>query len=225
MPSGTRPGREVDAARAGGGFSGRGAAFGGNDRPGQVGRGGSAFASRAMQNPMQDAAFGTGIRGAPFAGMGGLNARRTPNVSPSYQGTLGNFAKAISRGIPGPGMIGGAIADIAGLRSGFTGYTGQRFGPGDYDAQNRGPADRMMELGTRQRPMPRVAPIAPPPAIPPLGTGFVPAASLSVPGMGSYGVNLPSYGYFGQPGQVRPSAILGPERFMGGRRSAILGGL
>jgi hypothetical protein len=50
---------------------------------------------------------------------------------------------------------------------------------------------------------------APPPAPAPqaqfLSQHTVPAGSLSVPGGSPYGVNLPSYSYFGTPGQKRPA--------------------
>jgi hypothetical protein len=50
---------------------------------------------------------------------------------------------------------------------------------------------------------------APPPAPAPqaqfLSQHMVPGGSLSVPGGSPYGVNLPSYSYFGTPGQRRPA--------------------
>jgi hypothetical protein len=50
---------------------------------------------------------------------------------------------------------------------------------------------------------------APPPAPAPqaqfLSQHTVPAGSFSVPGGSPYGVNLPSYSYFGTPGQRRPA--------------------
>jgi hypothetical protein len=50
---------------------------------------------------------------------------------------------------------------------------------------------------------------APPPAPAPqaqfLSQHTVPVGSFSVPGGSPYGVNLPSYSYFGTPGQRRPA--------------------
>jgi hypothetical protein len=105
-----------------------------SDSPPHAGRGGGAVAG--LGNPGGGFNRNSPANNGAFAGMGGLNARRTQNVSPSYQGTLGNFGKAISRSIPGAGMVVGAGLDIAGLRPGFSGFTGNVRGPGDYDPKN-----------------------------------------------------------------------------------------
>lgn len=75
---------------------------------------------------------GTGFGG----GIPDFSPRRTPNRTPSYQATPENIAKLVGRGIPGPGMIAGAGLDIAGGRPGFSGFTGNKMGPGDYDSKN-----------------------------------------------------------------------------------------
>jgi len=57
---------------------------------------------------------------------------------------------------------------------------------------------------------PKVKPQAPA-AGPNLMRSFVPAAMLGqagIPGLQDYMLNLPSYGYFGLPGQVRPQSMI-----------------
>lgn len=184
---------------------GRNAGDFGRDRPGQVGRGGSAFSSRAMHNPMRDAAFGTGVRGSPFAGMGGLNARRTPGVSPSYQGTLGNFAKLGMMGAGmmlggGPltavGMMGkplGRATGVLGGLTGFSGYTGLQHGPGSYDPTNRGPADRAgyNPFDGRPKMQPAQSPQPAQAAQPAITLASIMNRFRSIPGPSAYGVYTP----------------------------------
>ena len=159
---GTR-GERHDAGAAGN--RGRGGGLGGgggrkSDAPPHAGLGGGAVAG--LGNPGGGFDPRGGPNNSPFAGMGGLNARRTQNVSPSYQGTLSNFGKMATRGLPGPGMIAGAGLDIAGLRSGFSGFTGNVHGPGDYD-----PKDAIRSMRPRGGPMSmnaaRAAALAPAP--------------------------------------------------------------
>lgn len=142
-----------------------------------------------------------------------FNPRRTPNMSPSYEMSLRNMM-ALSGMMPGPGMAVRAGMMASGLGPQFEGYTGNVMGPGDYDPKNwlgqRGGSAMGMPAG---RP-PITAAGQPKPVTPPGMTPLqVPAAQLSVPGPSQYGVNLPSYGYFGQPPALqRPgmSAILNP---------------
>jgi len=91
---------------------------------------------------------------------------------------------------------------------GFSGFGGGFGNGGGFGAMGSpsSPAYKPLPIA------PKVKPKAPAPG-PSLMRSFVPAAMLGqagIPGLGNYQLNLPSYGYFGLPGQMRPlSAILG----------------
>jgi hypothetical protein len=140
--------------------------------------------------------------------------RRTQNITPSYEMSLHNMME-LSKMMPGPGMglrgLGGAFG--LGVGPDFQGFTGNRYGPGDYDPANR------FGVGNNQSPMQQQgiqgiqAAGLPKPPTPPM-QGMSPftmqGGQMSVPGPSQYGVNLPSYGYFGSPGMPKPkSAIMG----------------
>jgi hypothetical protein len=186
---------ERDRAARGGMMGGRQ-----SDSPPHAGRGGGAVAG--LGNPGGGFNRNSPANNGAFAGMGGLNARRTQNVSPSYQGTLGNFGMMAMRGLPGPGMVAGAVQDIAGLRPGFSGFTGNRFGPGDYDPKNAS----FMERGDTMRrfmPNPLLRGLQARPQAAPAPQGLLARGpqtrgpmTLSVGGGLPYSVMLPGRSFF-----------------------------
>jgi hypothetical protein len=111
-------------------------------------------------------------------------------------------------------------------------------GLGGGHSGNSGPGGKIAPLWTQegyakllaQRQGGGMKPAAPAAPTPPwLMKSTVPAATLGgpIPGLQDYMVNMPSYGYFGQPGQVRPpqSAMLSgvqppaPAQAMGQRQA------
>jgi hypothetical protein len=152
---------------------------------------------------------------APFGGMPSYQPRRTQNVTPSYEMSLHNMM-ALSGMMPGPAMPAKVGMMATGMVPGFQGYQGAVNAPGDYDGPNRFGTQGSTLFPQQQNVQGIQAAGQPkPPMAPPQPAGMsqmqMPAAQLSVPGPSQYGVNLPSYGYFGKPPALqRPkSAIMG----------------
>jgi hypothetical protein len=90
-----------------------------------------------MSGNGRDGRDGMGNRNGGFGGgMGGLNARRSVNPTPSYDMSLHNM-RALSGMLPGPGMAINAAKMAMGLGPQFEGPRGTINGPGDYDGPNR----------------------------------------------------------------------------------------
>lgn len=167
-----------------------------------------------MSGNARDGRDGMGNRNGGFGGgMGGLNARRTANPTPSYDMNLHNMI-ALGGMLPGPGMAPHVGAMIAGIGPQFQGFRGTINGPGDYDPSNRFGSNGSSLFPMQQRqgiqaagaPRPMAQPQQPNPMLQQLQ---MPAAQFNVPGPSQYGVNLPSYGYFGQPPALqRPQSMI-----------------
>jgi hypothetical protein len=124
---------------SGTGYKGGGGMGGGSFQGGSgMGRQGASYGGSAnFGGGSQNRAGGgaqTGGGNPQGVNVGGFN-RYSQNPTPSYAATPGNITKAISRGIPGAGLLGGAIADITGMRSGYDSPTGPGMGH-DYDPKN-----------------------------------------------------------------------------------------
>jgi hypothetical protein len=194
----------------------------GNSAPG-VGGGGGFGGGRGTMSQQQDRVnmanatragnMAPGVRGNEFDSRA-RNSRYQQNRIATRPATLGNIAQAISMGMPGPGMIAKGIAMGAGYDP-YSGPVGHTTGY-SYDGPNRfatngsslfpNPQQGIQGIqAAGQRP-----PVAQP-QMPGMSQMQMPAAQLSVPGPSQYGVNLPSYGYFGKPPALqRPkSAIMG----------------
>lgn len=178
------------------------------------------------------AAKGNAGYGGGYSGNRGGNApqgenalsfgRYTPNPTVGYPATMRNLALGINGALSPMGTL---ASNIAGIAPGYTGpsYSTRGF---DYDPTNRaGQQDASAGgngLGLRWAGLQKIlqdrglipggpaapqAPVAPAPTGPATGQQIVPAATLGgpTPGLSNYQMNLPQYGYFGAPGQVRPN--------------------
>jgi hypothetical protein len=155
-------------------------------------------------------------------------ASRPATVSNIVQGTLGS--------LPGPSMIAKAGAFIGGYDpySGPVGtanrydYDGSNLAAsqnqmgaaaGTVDPMRQKILDQLIQMnpkwadvlkarGLMPTPTAPQAPAAAPQTPPGLAPQTVPAATLGgpVPGLADYKMNAPAYGYFGLPGQKRPTA-------------------
>lgn len=139
-------GRDVTDGRAhaGGGDRNRDNAMGGGRSGGfggglGLGRTASVIGNRfgAPSASAQAAALARNTPPAGFSGgMGGLNARRTANPTPSYDMSLHNM-RALAGLMPGVGMAPSVAAMGMGFGPQFQGSRGIVNGPGDYDPTNR----------------------------------------------------------------------------------------
>jgi hypothetical protein len=110
----------------------------------------------------------------------------------------------MARGVGGEGGAAGGRDPMGGVGSrGFSGFGGGN--GGGFGAMGSPSAKNYKPLPVP----PMVKPKAPAPG-PNLMRSFVPAAMLGqqIPGLQDYMLNLPSYGYFGQPGQMRPQSMI-----------------
>jgi hypothetical protein len=165
---------------------------------------------------------------ATYGSLPSFQPRRTQNPTPSYDMTPGNLAKmaammggTLMGGSPltAMGMMGRPLGSMAGPAigglMGFEGYRGAVNGPGDYDGPNRFATNGSAMFPNQQPQMQQGIQAAgapkPPMAQPGMGQQQMAPGQFNVPGPSQYGVNLPSYGYFGQPPALkRPqSAIMG----------------
>lgn len=148
------------------------------------------------------------------------NTRYSQNQIATRPATLNNIGRAVINGLPGVGMIGKVASMVGGQITGnYDPYSGPRGNTTgfSYDGPNR-----FATLGSGINPaMPQgVSPMqairpagAAQPITPPMPQSMVNPAMLSVGGGKPYGVNLPAFGYFGQPGQQRPQpAMFGMPR-------------
>jgi hypothetical protein len=220
--SGSRAGERSGAVGGGVGAQKSGGNFGGNNAAGARGLNSGPYDTRP-RNTRYDQSAGISapatlgnIMGAigmsplgplgpagTIAGMagvsplGGISGPYGPSTNFSYDGP-----NKIAMGAPGGG--GGDPSGVDALRQQWYAKLAQT-----------NPA--MGRLLQQQGYIPRglMAPQAPaaPSAAMSLGQQTVPAATLGgpVPGLGNYQMQAPAYGYFGQPGQVRPprAAMLG----------------
>lgn len=114
----------------------------GNPFPSYRGSTGTRNPAKAPQATPGNPGFSPGAKAKPSIWDRVFQPRRTTQVSPSYKPTLSNLGKLFSRAMPGPGLVAGAIQDIAGTRPGFSDFTGNVKGPGSWD-----PKDRQTMLG------------------------------------------------------------------------------
>jgi hypothetical protein len=210
--------REVRDARGNAGYGGGGTRSGGGFGGGFGGRFGGNRGTLSQQqdriNQASARAHGNIAPGVPEGFVRGMNlatSRRTVNPTTTRPLTPHNLWEAFKAmpmsGIGAVNLLGGALG-VPGMGPQYEGQVGMANSPGDYDPSNR--------FGTTDSRMfrPNVAPVqaagAAQPSQAPMGGGGlnqmqVPAAQFSIPGPSQYGVNLPSYGYFGQPpAQARP---------------------
>ena len=184
MPSGTRPDREVAAARAGGGFTGGRIA---DSRPDRNRMNLNTVTPRYGWGDAQFSDFG--IMGGLSNMMGGIlagntYAGRTPTGWAS-SGTRDNQNRA------------GSYAQMAQQMGGSpTWRSGLYGGAGGVNA----PRPAMTQ-------QPRPAAPAQAQAAPQAPFSTIPAAMLNIPGPSNYRIKLPSYGYFGT-GQSRPMSSI-----------------
>jgi hypothetical protein len=154
-----------------------------------------------MSGNGRDGRDGMGNRNGGFGGgMGGLNARRSVNPTPSYDMSLHNM-RALSGMLPGPGMAINAAKMAMGLGPQFEGPRGTINGPGDYDGPNR-----FATLGSNINPLKALNLAA---ALKPKPTGAVKTAPvnpmMSQPGLNlssglaGYGTYRPGYNFIGRP--------------------------
>lgn len=103
------------------------------------------------------------------------------------------------------GFKGGSLGGFGGMGSGRNGNN--RPGGGITSLLGQSDFQALLARMNGGRPKP-AAPAAPTP--PWLQQQTVPAATLGgpIPGLQDYMLNLPQYGYFGQPGQVRPQSMM-----------------
>lgn len=209
-----RAGNVGAGGRAGGGRVGGN----GNGGGGVLGGRTASVIGNRFGAPSASAQAAAAARNAPtnglFGGMGGLNARRTPNATPSYDPSLSNLAKVgmIAGGTllgGGPmtalGMMGKPFGQIAGLGAtglgaltGFSGYRGMVNGPGDYDPKNVAGAigSAVTPQGYRQtlaamHPQPVTAPVAQQRPM-----SFMPARTIQSP-LAGYSTFRPGYSFLG----------------------------
>jgi hypothetical protein len=192
----------------------------GNSAPGVGGGFGGGRGTMSQQQDRVNMANATragniapGVERGFARGMNNATARRTINTTPSYEMSLHNMM-ALSGMLPGPGMAPHVAGMMAGIGPQFTGPRGTVNGPGDYDPTNRFGSNQSQLFANQGIQGIQAAGQRPPmaqPQMPGMSQMQMPAAQLSVPGPSQYGVNLPSYGYFGTPpAQQRPkSAIMG----------------
>lgn len=122
-----------DRSYGGGGLGGGGGSGAGGDRTASVigARFGAPSATAQVAAARRNAPTN-----APYAGQGGLNARRTVNPTPSYEMSLHNMME-LAKMMPGVGMPARMAMTIAGYGPEFQGSTGTVNGTGDYDPSNR----------------------------------------------------------------------------------------
>jgi hypothetical protein len=167
---------------------------------------------RNMANATRAGNIAPGVGRGFASGMNNATARRTINTTPSYEMSLHNMM-ALSGMLPGPGMAPHVAGMMAGIGPQFTGPRGTVNGPGDYDPTNRFGSNQSQLFANQgvQGIQSAGAPKPVTPQMPGMNMMQMPAAQMNVPGPSQYGVNLPSYGYFGKPPALqRPkSAIMG----------------
>jgi hypothetical protein len=108
----------------------------GNPFPGYRGPAGTRSPNTNPQKAPGNAGFSPGAKAKPSIWDRVFTPRRTTNVTPSYKPTVSNLSKVLSRVMPGPGLVAGAVQDIAGTRAGFKDFTGNVKGPGDWDPKD-----------------------------------------------------------------------------------------
>jgi hypothetical protein len=200
----------------------RGTASQQQDRRNAADRAGNSRGTAGQQQDRRNAA--TAQRAGNVApGVGGSgpnphdtrarNSRYNQNLIASGPMTMHNM-RTLGGMLPGPGMALKAGMMATGLGPQFEGVSPRSATGYSYDGPNR-----FATMGSSLFPNQGVQGIQaagqrPPmaqPQMPGMSQMQMPAAQLSVPGPSQYGVNLPSYGYFGKPPALqRPkSAIMG----------------
>lgn len=193
-----RAGNVGAGGRAGGGRVGGN----GNGGGGVLGGRTASVIGNRFGAPSASAQAAAAARNAPtnglFGGMGGLNARRTPNATPSYDMSLHNMVELGRFATPGPGLVSGLGRMVAGYGPDFTGYRGMVNGPGDYDPKNVAGAigSAVTPQGYRQtlaamHPQPVTAPVAQQRPM-----SFMPARTIQSP-LAGYSTFRPGYSFLG----------------------------
>jgi hypothetical protein len=192
---------EVGAARGNAGY-------GGGGRTGGMG-GGGGVNSRTV-NPRTT---GTPVASGPFSAQNiaalantlapGGYARTALGIGPSFDTTMGS---GTHYGYDGSNMAGTARMG-AGVSSGTVDPMRQKI-LDQLIQMNPKWADVLRAHGQMPTPTAPQAPATAPQTPPGLAPQTVPAATLGgpVPGLADYKMNAPAYGYFGLPGQKRPTA-------------------